>query len=107
MASRNNEKEASKDETDSKTNKTEISNSSMVTLQGTTFVILSKTGKLINKFSSFSHENEVVFLPHTMFVVNGWYKDNDLSNKVHVEKSEIKVFATSNDKNVIVELQEL
>lgn len=87
-------------------NEENIGNGSLILPHGTTFVISSKTGKEISTFSSFSHENEVVFSPQTMFVVNGWYKGNDLNNKVKIADTARKTFA-SNENDLIIELGQL
>ena len=42
--------------------------------KGIIFIIHSKTGKHISKYSKFPTDNEVIFLPNTKFIVENYYK---------------------------------
>jgi ankyrin repeat protein len=82
---------------------------------GTVFIIKSKTGKFIGKYSTFSFDNEVIFMPFTKFIVTNWYRGGDYivlgqSNiRVHtygVKSEEIDTYLGS-QKSLVIELQEI
>lgn len=77
--------------------------------KGTIFIIESKNGKLVNNFSTFKTDSEVLFLPHTSFTVKNWYygdiialgQSNIREYKYEVKDGEIEQIKTSSASLII------
>lgn len=81
---------------------------------GIIFVIKSKTGKKIGRYSKYPVDCEVVFLPSTTFVIKNYYISNIVclgqanirNTTFRIKESDIKK-ALAGEASIIIELEEL
>eukprot|EP01084_Bolivina_argentea_P077281 140150_1 len=83
--------------------------------EGTVFLIKSKTGKHIGKYSQFSFESEIIFKRNTKFKVTQWYRgdviclgqENIRKNTFGIEFNEEMNKYLNSNKSLIIELEEI
>ena len=80
---------------------------------GIIFIIKSKTGRLINKYSKYPVDGEVIFLPGTRFTVTNHYSPNIIClGQANIRNTTFKIKPSDYDKahngqaSIIVELEE-
>ena len=82
--------------------------------QGTIFIVKSKTGRYVGQYSQFSYDSEVIFLPHTKFMVSNWYRGGDFivlgqeNIRLHTYKlKDDEINTMMGNKSLVIELQEI
>jgi hypothetical protein len=81
---------------------------------GVVFIIQSKTGRKINKYSKYPVDSEVIFLPDSKFVVKSYYVPNIIAlAQANIRDSTFRIKekdierAINNEASIIVELVEI
>lgn len=82
--------------------------------KGTVFVIKSKTGRLMVRYSQFSYDGEVLIAPSTQFKVTNWYRGDVIAlGQANIReytfklKDEEKIQMMHTNKSLIIEIEEI